>query len=142
MARGGKRPGAGRPPNARRLQLISMKLLEGDKLSPLDIMLNAARAAYQAATLDPEKVDVELLGVAVGWAKDAAPFVHPRLMTAEIGGKKGSPLEMNLSGQVQYFVPESGRRVAPAAPANDAAPAAPAAAPSPALAATGTEGPL
>lgn len=120
MARGGKRPGAGRKKKPRNSPLfVSMLAIEGNKLTPLEIMLNSARAAYAAATKDPEKVDTDLLKLAGAWAKDAAPFVHARMMTHEVGGKGGGPLQMQVAGSVMFYVPESGRRVVPAAPAND-----------------------
>lgn len=94
-----------------------------DGLTPLDIMLNASRAAYATATKDPDKVDAELLKLAEAWAKDAAPYVHPKFLMAQLSPKGGEGAGAPVSGMamVQYYTPDNGRRVAIPGPANDAA---------------------
>ncbi len=92
-------------------------------LTPLDIMLNAARAAYATATKNPEQVDAELLKLAEMWAKDAAPYMHPKFIMAELSSKGGSgggaAIPVGGVPTVQYYIPDNTRRVAIPGPAND-----------------------
>ena len=73
MARGGSRPGAGRKRGGQcqktqaRLAIIN-RLGEGD-MTPLDVMLAAMKDAVTRGDM----------AAAAGFAKDAAPYVHPRL---------------------------------------------------------------
>jgi hypothetical protein len=98
MARGGKRPGAGRKPGTvseatqRRKEVAERALAEG--ISPLDVMLTTMRTLWDQA-LDPDGRVVNL-GKAMQAnmvAKDAAPFLHPKLSSVEATGKDGAPLE-------------------------------------------------
>ncbi len=87
MARGGFRPGSGRPPGRRNKVADAQKVIEDHvkkfgleicpelaKMGPLDIMLRAMLLAaaegkwVQAASI----------------AKDAAPFCHPRLSSMDL----------------------------------------------------------
>lgn len=80
MARGGKRPGAGRKPSAvtQRARDVANRLAEGDELTPLDYLLSIMRDDK----LDRrERVDA---------AKAAAPFVHPRLNAVDHQSSDGS----------------------------------------------------
>jgi hypothetical protein len=77
MARGGKRPGSGRKkgsvtPATKRRQDVALQALQEGK-TPLDVLLEAMRDAYA-------------LGGAIGamqFAKEAAPYVHPKLSSIE-----------------------------------------------------------
>lgn len=84
MARGGKRPGAGRPAGAanKRTREIADKLVS-EGLSPLEYMLSVMRDEGA----DKERRDE--------MAKAAAPYVHPRLtaITAP-DGKSPARLEV------------------------------------------------
>lgn len=88
MARGGKRPGAGRKPGTvseatrRRKEVAKQALSEG--VSPLDVMLTTMRTLWDQATDDAGRV--VNLGKAMQAnivAKDAAPFLHPKLSSVE-----------------------------------------------------------
>jgi hypothetical protein len=73
MARGGKRPGAGRPPGAatkRTREIADAAAQEG--LTPL---------AYMLKILRDEEMDTESRFEA---AKAAAPYMHPRLANVEM----------------------------------------------------------
>jgi len=85
MARGGARKGAGRPKGAasKKSQAIAAAALD-EGISPLEVMLNAMRS--YASQKDWEK--------AAFFAKDAAPYVHPRLAAIEHTGKDGKPIEV------------------------------------------------
>lgn len=92
MARGGKRPGAGRKPGTvteatkRRKAIAEKALAEG--VSPLDVMLTTMRALWgQAVGPDGKVVNIGKAMQANIVAKDAAPFLHPKLSSvqAEVG---------------------------------------------------------
>jgi hypothetical protein len=108
--RGGKRPGAGRPKGAatkRTREIADKAAAEG--ITPLDVMLSNMRFWNEEAAkvlrtlLDPlepiEDVDVlerfrslaDMREKAEECAKDAAPFVHPRLQAVTLGGDKDAP---------------------------------------------------
>lgn len=89
MARGGKRANAGRKPGTvseatrRRKEVAAKALSEG--VSPLDVMLTTMRTLWDQA-VDPETGKVVNIGKAMQAnvvAKDAAPFLHPKLSTIE-----------------------------------------------------------
>lgn len=85
MARGGRRPGAGRPKGAanKRTREIADKAA-GEGLTPLEYMLQILR---------DETNSVESRFEA---AKAAAPYVHPRLSSVEASGKDGGPLVLEI----------------------------------------------
>jgi hypothetical protein len=80
VARGGKRPGAGRPkgtesPKTKRQREVATKALD-EGITPLEVMLRAMRAA-----LGPEGTDY---AAAFPFARDAAPFIHAKLASTEV----------------------------------------------------------
>ena len=80
MARGGIRPGAGRKKgskSSKNLEIAKAALAEG--VTPLEYMLNVLR---------DEKADDQTKRWA---AEKAAPYVHPRLNSIDIGNKDGKP---------------------------------------------------
>jgi len=85
--RGGARTGAGRKKGsvtkatAIRQEMIAKAVAEG--ITPLDVMLGAMREAW-------EKGDKQ---AAANFAKDAAPYLHPRLASVEHKGDPDNPLE-------------------------------------------------
>ena len=83
MPRGGARPGAGRKkgePN-KATQQRQAEIAETG-VTPLDVMIGAMRGAWEAGDKD----------AAARFAKDAAPYVHPRLAAVEHTGKDGKDL--------------------------------------------------
>ena len=107
--RGGKRPGAGRPKGARNKRTeerVQQNLVKG-KL-PLEYMLDVMRNG----SIPKERRDKMAIA--------AAPYLHPRLATHEVSGKGGGEIKFSGFATVAFYVPENGRRVAPADPANDA----------------------
>jgi hypothetical protein len=70
VPRGGKRPGAGRKPGSidrKKRELAERAVREG--VTPLEVMLSVMRRHYGAERFDE----------AVAVARDAAPYVHPRV---------------------------------------------------------------
>lgn len=83
MARGGKRIGAGRKPggrNKKSREIADRAAAEG--VTPLEVMLKAMREHYDAKRYD----------LAASIAKDAAPYMHPRLASVEMSGDPDSPI--------------------------------------------------
>lgn len=83
MAHGGARKGAGRKPGSlttRTRAIAEQAIAEG--ITPLEVMLGAMRARYEAG---------DLLAAA-SLAKDAAPYVHPRLAAIEQSGPDGGAI--------------------------------------------------
>lgn len=74
MPKGGRRPGAGRPPGAasRKTRAIADRAA-AEGITPLEVMLEAMRGLYEAGN----KVEAAQI------AKDAAPYMHPRLQQIE-----------------------------------------------------------
>lgn len=84
MARGGKRPNAGRKPGtvseatSRRKAVAEKALAEG--ISPLDVMLTTMRTLWDQAVDETGKVvNIGKAMQANVVAKDAAPFIHAKL---------------------------------------------------------------
>lgn len=84
MARGGKRKGAGRPQGAstRRSRAIA-DLATAQGLTPLEVMLKAMRAKVKKSDWDG----------AASIAKDAAPYMHPKLASVQHAGPGGGPIQ-------------------------------------------------
>lgn len=81
MAHGGARPGAGRKPgsaNTKTREIADAAAAEG--VTPLEYMLGILRDE----NAEPDK--------RYQAAKDAAPYMHPRLSTVEATGKDGAAL--------------------------------------------------
>ena len=81
--RGGKRQGAGRKKGAtafKTREIAERAMAEG--ITPLEVMLGAMRTAWENG--DREK--------AANHAKDAAPYMHPRLAAVQHSGDADNPL--------------------------------------------------
>lgn len=95
MARGGSRPGERRggrqkgTPNRRTTE--RMQAIEAGGAMPLEIMLGAARTLWAKAH-EGETVDLDMVERAGSMAKDAAPYVHPRLASVAHTGRDGGPI--------------------------------------------------
>lgn len=77
MPRGGRRPGAGRKPGSvtpatRRRQEVALQALK-EGTTPLEVLLEAMRSAYEKGGAM----------AAAPFAKEAAPYVHPKLSAIE-----------------------------------------------------------
>jgi hypothetical protein len=67
--------------NKRSKEIADKAALDG--ITPLEVLLNAMRHFDKAGDLEK----------AAFFAKDAAPYMHPRLTSVDVGGKPGSPVE-------------------------------------------------
>ena len=82
MARGGFRPGAGRPAGASNKRTIEqVEAIIESGLTPLDYLTSV----YQ----DPSQDEAKRIDA----AKAAAPYVHAKLQTTTLQGPNGSPIE-------------------------------------------------
>ncbi len=82
MPSGGFRPGGGRPKGSKtdRTKAVAAELaLTGT--TPLEVMMEAMRFYWDAGNRDK----------ASAIAKDAAPYMHPRLTTLAVGGDPNAP---------------------------------------------------
>jgi hypothetical protein len=83
MAKGGKRPGAGRPPGSKTKKSVAIALAAAAAgESPLEYLLRVMR--------DPSVDDDVRRASAIA----AAPFVHPRLAATTVKGDANEPLEV------------------------------------------------
>lgn len=89
MAHGGKRQGAGRKKGSatKRTREIADQAIN-DGMSPLEVMLTAMRRHAEAENWDD----------AASIAKDAAPYIHPRLAAVEHKGPDDGPIQIILNG--------------------------------------------
>src|SRR4029078_6989276 len=71
--RGGARPGAGRPPGSKnqRSAEVARQAVEAG-ITPIEVMLNAMRDLWEEGTPEAKREAARI-------AKDAAPYIHPRL---------------------------------------------------------------
>lgn len=98
MARGGKRPGAGRKKNApNKASALREARIAASGVTPLDVMIQDMRFhydLYQEALANRDIANAKIeLKEARDAAKDAAPYTHPRLAAIEHMGKGGGPIE-------------------------------------------------
>lgn len=83
---GGKRAGAGRPlgrkRNSKLLELAEEARAKG--ITPLEVMLETMRQTWDDRIGPDGKVDQAKMRAAAEIAKDAAPYIHPRLAATEV----------------------------------------------------------
>lgn len=82
---GGSRKGAGRTPGAAtaKTRVIADRAMQ-EGITPLEVMLKAMRFHVDAFKSSNNPDD---LGAAAVFAKDAAPYMHPRLASVEMDAK-------------------------------------------------------
>jgi hypothetical protein len=77
MPRGGARPGAGRKKGAATKKTVAIANVAAEQgITPLEVMIEAMRSHHAAKRLDE----------AAAIAKDAAPYMHPRLNATQLSG--------------------------------------------------------
>lgn len=117
--RGGRRPGAGRPPGPKtvRSRAVAARVIASGE-APLDILLKWAKHYDQLAVAKPDGTvrktpHQKYVELACGFAKDAAPYIHARLSTAQIEGVKGGtpiPFAGEVKASVRVYLPDNGRK--------------------------------
>ncbi len=96
MAKGGARKGSGRKAGSVNIKTrdIAAQAMESG-ITPLEVMTNIMRETYAKALTEANPlIRGKLLEVALSSAKDAAPYMHPRLSTVEVGNKSGEEFKM------------------------------------------------
>jgi hypothetical protein len=81
---GGKRAGAGRKPGSatkKTREIADKAVAQG--ITPLEVMLEAMNFFRELGDM----------AQAAGFAKDAAPYIHPKLAAIEHSGKDGGAIE-------------------------------------------------
>lgn len=92
---GGARKGAGRKvggATAKTREIADRAAAEG--LTPLEVMLKAMRHSIE---LFDQGKDLEHLSAAASFAKDAAPYIHPRLAAMEHSGPNGAAMQHDVT---------------------------------------------
>lgn len=101
MARGGNRPGAGRKRNSpNKASIARQAKVAATGVTPLEVIIADMRFHHEAAQrerrkgakADKGKIASELAAAREA-AKDAAPYVHPRLQAVQHTGANGGPIE-------------------------------------------------
>jgi len=102
MAKGGKRAGAGRKKGSlsAKTRAVAEKAAE-DGITPLEVMIAAMRAHYEAAARKRGQGKLDTLKIAAEIAKDAAPFMHPRLSAIEHAGKGGGAINILIDSSAK-----------------------------------------
>jgi hypothetical protein len=97
MAKGGPRPGSGRPRSPNKASVARLKYAAETGVLPCDVMLDAMRHHYQIVLDERAKGQkakaskiASEFSIAHGYARDAAPYYHSRLATLQT--------QMNVSG--------------------------------------------
>lgn len=92
--RGGSRPNAGRKKGSanRKTREIADKVAESG-ITPLEVMIEAMLSMRESGEIEK----------AASIAKDAAPYVHPRLAAIEHSGKGGG----DIVHRVEYVIVDS-----------------------------------
>ena len=88
--RGGRRPGAGRPAGSKnqRSAEIAREAAESG-ITPIEVMLGTMRELWALGTPEAKREAAEI-------AKDAAPYIHPRLASIDQTIKEDRPFAVLL----------------------------------------------
>lgn len=123
MAKGGKRPGAGRKKNAATQKTIAVaEKVSESGITPLEVMIENMRFFHGEANklleqmtdgITPEafKAIMGLKQAAEECAKDAAPFMHPRLAAIEHTGPNKGPIQHAVGFEDQALLERYGIRL-------------------------------
>ena len=76
-SRGGRRRGAGRPVGSKNQRTVEIaRAAAEDGITPIEVMLGAMRDLWELGTPKSKREAAEI-------AKDAAPYIHPRLASID-----------------------------------------------------------
>jgi len=113
---GGTQHGAGRKPgsaNLRTREIADQAAREG--ITPLEVQIRTMRALWEKATdKDGKVIDLDKAKEACDVARDAAPYMHPRLAPIDYETGKSVPVGAGLDdlelGRAIAFILECARR--------------------------------
>lgn len=108
MTKDGKKSGGRKKGVPNRATIARQAELEAAKkrgMTPLQMLQTASALLWKRATtgkdgkpLKPAEIDAEMLERACAIAKDAAPYLHPRLNAIQHTGKDGEPIKVSFTG--------------------------------------------
>ncbi|WP_188352074.1 hypothetical protein [Agrobacterium tumefaciens] len=78
-----------REPLRAKLRTLLTRAASAEGVTPLEVMLKAMREHYGKREYD----------AAAAIAKDAAPYMHPKLASVEHSGPGGSPIAISISAE-------------------------------------------
>jgi hypothetical protein len=91
--RGGRRPGAGRPVGSKNQRTAEIARAAAESgITPIEVMLGAMRELWAQGTAEAKREAAEI-------AKDAAPYIHPRLASIDQTIKEDRPFAV-VPGQL------------------------------------------
>jgi hypothetical protein len=91
--RGGRRPGAGRPVGSKNHRTAEIARAAAESgITPIEVMLGAMRELWAQGTPEAKREAAEI-------AKDAAPYIHPRLASIDQTIKEDRPFAV-VPGQL------------------------------------------
>src|SRR5262249_33323749 len=86
--RGGRRPGAGRPVGSKNQRSADIaRTAAASGITPIEVMLGTMRELWAQGTPEAKREAAEI-------AKDAAPYVHPRLASIDQTIKEDRPFAL------------------------------------------------
>lgn len=94
VGRGGARPGAGRKRGSRtvRTTKVAEREISSGRVTPLEVMLKAMRDHY----------DKQEWAAAAAFAKDAAPYMHPKLQSVMHSGDQDKPIVTDNTVRIEF----------------------------------------
>src|SRR5215510_3032077 len=86
--RGGRRPGAGRPVGSKNQRTAEIARAAAESgITPIEVMLGTMRELWAQGTPEAKREAAEI-------AKDAAPYIHPRLASIDQTIKEDRPFAL------------------------------------------------
>lgn len=99
VRKGGNRKGAGRPKGGMNIKSAQIAIEAASKgITPIEVMLHVMRELFDRAQKSQSTEDFVLAGTA---AKEAAPYVHPRMASIDIGNKDGQAFNIIVNKTAQ-----------------------------------------
>lgn len=91
---GGRRPGAGKPKGASTKRAeASMALAEAKGVDPVEMLLDLTKWAYEQFNETKTRENADMVR---DYAKEAAPYVRPKLSAVEASGPDGGALVVEI----------------------------------------------
>jgi len=86
--RGGRRPGAGRPVGSKNQRSADIARTAAESgITPIEVMLGTMRELWALGTPEAKREAAEI-------AKDAAPYIHPRLASIDQAIREDRPFAL------------------------------------------------
>lgn len=110
MAKGGKQPGAGRPPGPDKAKRMLAEILETMNCDPLRILADIAKGERVKCTtyLDKDRGEhmeeaiIPTLDQRKDACKELLSYVHPKKKAVEHSGPNGDPIKKDVTHHVKF----------------------------------------